>query len=62
MMTITTQGLSSIGLKFLLKLWKALKNVKRNVKYLPLDERIRYSVIDMKPEKLTPCVKTEQKM
>lgn len=36
-------------------------NVKANVKYLPLDERIPYSVIGMKPEELTPCDKTEQK-
>ena len=37
------------------------KNVKTDVKYLPLDERIPYSVIDMTSEELTPCVKTEQK-
>lgn len=61
-MTITTQGPSSIGLEFLLKLRNSIKNVKTDVKYLPLDERIPYSVIDMTSEELTPCVKTEQKM
>lgn len=50
-----------MGLEFLLKLRNSIKNVKTNVKYLPLDERIPYSVIDMKSEELTPCVKTEQK-
>lgn len=60
-MTITTQGQSSIGLEFLLKLRNSTKNVKTDVKYLPLDERIPYSVIDMTSEELTPCVKTEQK-
>lgn len=59
-MTITTQGQSSIGLEFLLKLRNSTKNVKTDVKYLPLDERIPYSVIDMTSEELTPCVKTEQ--
>lgn len=53
-------GQSSIGLEFLLKLRNSIKkNVKTNVKYLPLDERIPYSVIDMKSEELTPCVRTE---
>lgn len=37
------------------------KNAKTDVKYLPLDERIPYSVIDMTSEELTPCVKTQQK-
>lgn len=61
---ITTQGQASIGFEFLLKLKNSThtqKNVKANVKYLPLDERIPYSVIGMKSEELTPCVKTERK-
>lgn len=60
--TVTTQGRSSIGLGFLLKLRNSIKkNAKTDVKYLPLDERIPYSVIDMTSEELTPCVKTQQK-
>lgn len=35
------------------------QNVKANVKYLPLDERIPYLLIGMKSEELTPCVRAE---